>query len=76
MIMIKFKNANEHEELLKKVKHMKHYIAELEDCLEEAVENEDLEFRDRRYPDYEQDDEEMYARRGGGRYDYRGRSRM
>ena len=36
----------------------------------------DLDYRDRRYPEYEPDDEEMYARRGGGRYGYRGRSRM
>lgn len=76
MIMIKFKSANEHEELLKKVKHMKHYIAELEDCLEEAVESEDLDFRNKRYLDYDRDEEEMYARRGGGRYGYRGRSNM
>lgn len=74
--MIKFRSASEHTDFLKKVKHMKKYISELEECLEEAVENEDIEFRDRRYPDYESDDEEMYARRGGGRYDYRGRSRM
>ena len=74
--MIKFRSADEHSDLLKKVKHMKKYISELEDCLEEAVEQEDLEFRDRRYPDYESDDEEMYARRGGGRYGYRGRIRM
>ena len=74
--MIKFRSAYEHTDLLKKVKHMKKYISELEECLEEAVENEDLEFRDRRYPDYESDDEEMYARRGGGRYGYRSRSRM
>lgn len=76
MIMIKFRSASEHTDLLKKVKHMKKYISELEDCLEEAVEQEDFEFRDRRYPEYEREDEEMYARRGGGRYGYRGRSRM
>ena len=76
MIMIKFRSSDEHSDLLKKVKHMKKYISELEDCLEEAVEKEDLEFRDRRYPEYEPDDEEIYARRGGGRYGYRGRSRM
>ena len=74
--MIKFRSADEHSDLLKKVKHMKKYISELEECLEEAVENEDLDYRDRRYPEYEPDDEEMYARRGGGRYDYRGRGRM
>ena len=76
MIIVKFRNASEHTDLLTKVKHMKKYISELEDCLEEAVEQEDLEFRDRRYPEYERDDEEMYARRSSGRYGYRGRSRM
>ena len=75
MIIVKFRNASEHTDLLTKIKHMKKYISELEDCLEEAVEQEDLEFRDRRYPEYERDDEEMYARRGG-RYGYRSRSRM
>ena len=74
--MIKFRSADEHSDLLKKVKHMKKYISELEECLEEAVDNEDFEFRDRRYPEYEPDDEEMYARRGRGRYHYRGRGRM
>ena len=74
--MIKFRSSDEHSDLLKKVKHMKKYISELEECLEEAVENEDLDYRDRRYPEYEPDDEEMYARRGCGRYGYRGRSRM
>ena len=76
MIIVKFRNASEHTDLLTKIKHMKKYISELEDCLEEAVEQEDLEFRDRRYPEYERDDEEMYARRGGGRYGYRDSSRM
>ena len=76
MIMIKFRSASEHSNLLTKVKHMKKYISELEECLEEAVENEDFEFRDKRYPEYEREDEELYARRGGGRYGYRGRSRM
>ena len=76
MIIIKFRSASEHSNLLTKVKHMKKYISELEECLEEAVENEDLDYRDRRYPEYEPDDEEMYARRGGGRYSYRGRGRM
>ena len=76
MIIVKFRNASEHTDLLTKIKHMKKYISELEDCLEEAVEQEDFEFRDRSYPEYEREDEEMYARRGGGRYGYRGRSRM
>ncbi len=74
--MIKFRSSDEHSDLLKKVKHMKKYISELEDCLEDAVENDDLDFRDKRRMEYDDEDEEMYARRGGGRYGYRGRSRM
>ena len=58
MIMIKFRSSDEHSDLLKKVKHMKKYISELEDCLEEAVENENLDYRDRRYPEYESDEDE------------------
>ena len=76
MIIVKFRNASEHTDLLTKIKHMKKYISELEDCLEEAVENDDLDFRDKRRMEYDDEDEEMYARRGGGRYGYRGRSRM
>lgn len=77
MVVIKFRSASEHSNLLTKVKHMKKYISELEECLEDAVENDDLDFRDiRRYMEYNDEDEEMYARRGGGRYGYRGRSRM
>lgn len=76
MVVIKFRSASEHNNLLTKVKHMKKYLSELEECLEDAVENDDLDYRDRRYPEYEPDDEEMYARRGGGRYGYRGRRSM
>lgn len=77
MVVIKFRNASEHSNLLTKVKHMKKYISELEECLEDAVENDDLDFRDtRRRMEYDDEDEEMYARRGGGRYGYKGRSRM
>lgn len=76
MVVIKFRSASEHSNLLTKVKHMKKYLSELEECLEDAVENDDLDFRDKRHMEYDDEDEEMYARRGGGRYGYRGRSRM
>lgn len=77
MIVIKFRSASEHSNLLTKVKHMKKYLSELEECLEDAVEHDDLDFRDvKRHIEYDDEDEEMYARRGGGRYGYRGRSRM
>ena len=77
MIMIKFSSPSEHTDLLTKVKHMKKQLSEREECVEDAVENDDLDFRDtRRRIEYDDEDEEMYARRGGGRYGYRSRSRM
>ena len=39
-MVIKFKSIGEHEDLLKKVKKMKKFTEELEDCLEEAMEEE------------------------------------
>lgn len=77
MILVKFRNTAEHSDVLNKIKHMKKFMNELEECLEDVIEQEDLDFRDtRRHMDYD-DEDEMYARRGGGRYGYRGgRSRM
>jgi hypothetical protein len=77
MILVKFRNTAEHSNVLNKIKHMKKFMNELEECLEDVIEQEDLDFRDtRRHMDYE-DEDEMYASRSGGRYGYRGgRSRM
>lgn len=62
MMVIRFKSSGEHEDLLKKVKRMKKFTQELEDCLEEAME-EEYDFRGGYRKDY--DDEEMNMR---GRY--------
>ena len=37
-MVIRFKSEEDHEYLLKKVKKMKKFAEELEDCLEEAME--------------------------------------
>lgn len=68
MIVLKFRNNAEHEDILKKVKRMKKFTEELEDCLEEASkEEDDYSFRGGSYRrDY--DDEDM---RMEGRYGYR-----
>lgn len=62
MMVIRFKSSGEHEDLLKKVKRMKKFTQELEDCLEEAME-EEYDFRGGYRKDY--DDDEMSMR---GRY--------
>lgn len=72
MMIVKFKSSEEHESMLKKVKKMKKFAAELEDCLEEALED-DIDYR--RHDEDDDDEDEHYRR--NSRYDYRrGGSRM
>ena len=71
MMLVRFKSEEDHEYLLKKVKKMKKFAEELEDCLEEAMEEGEAEFRGGRYRDDEDDDYEMESRMRGGRYGYR-----
>ena len=68
MVMIKFRNSEEHEDLMKKVKKMKKFTEELEDMLEECYEEDDLDFRDSRSYRKPYDEEGM---RMEGRYGYR-----
>ena len=65
MVIVRFRNREEHKNLLKKVKKMKEYAEMIEDCLEESIEDDDEDYRYRDDEDYE----EMH--RGGGRYSYR-----
>ena len=64
MVILRLRNKEEHKDLLKKVKKMKQYAEMIEDCLEDAM-DDDEEYR---YRD-EDEDEEHY--RGGSRYSYR-----
>lgn len=67
MVIVRFRNRNEHSDLLKKVKKMKEFTQDLEECLEEATE-EEYGFRDGNYrKDWEEDDEMMK----NSRYGYR-----
>ena len=66
MMIVKFRNSEEHEELLKKVKKMKKFTEELQECLEEAY-DEEPEYRG---GSYRKGDNEDYEVRGG-RYGYR-----
>lgn len=75
MIVVRFKNSSDHEHLLKKVRKMKEFTEELEECLEEAMEDADYEYRGGSYRrDYDEDDMRHYEKMNS-RYGYR-RGRM
>ena len=65
MVIVRFRNKEEHKDLLKKVKKMKEYAEMIADCLVESMEDDDEDYR------YRDDDEYEEARRGGSRYSYR-----
>ena len=62
MVIVRFRNKEEHKDLLKKVKKMKEYAEMIEDCLVESMEDDDEDYRDDEYEE---------SRRGGSRYSYR-----
>ena len=64
MVIVRFRNKEEHKDLIKKVKKMKEYAEMIEDCITESTEDEDEDYR------YNYDDEYEDSRRGG-RYNYR-----
>lgn len=67
MMVLKFRSKEDHYELLKKVKRMKKFTEELEECLEEAMDGEEAEYRGGSYRhDYDDEDIKME-----GRYGYR-----
>lgn len=65
MVIVRFRNKEEHKDLIKKVKKMKEYAEMIEDCITESAEDEDEDYR------YNYDDEYEESRRGGSRYNYR-----
>ena len=65
MVIVRFRNKEEHKDLIKKVKKMKEYADMIEDCITESIEDEDEDYRDH------DDDEYEEYRRGGSRYNYR-----
>lgn len=66
MTILKFRSSEEHEDLLKKVRRMKKFTEELEECLEEAYEDEP-EYRGGSYRKHDDEDYEMK----NSRYSYR-----
>lgn len=73
MMIVKFRSKEEHSDLLKKVKKMKKFAEEIEECFEDVIEDEDVDFRGGRYKDdYDEDMEHgsrygSYRRYGGRR---------
>lgn len=69
MMIVRFRSSEDHEDLLRKVKKMKKFTEEIEDCLESADYDDEPEYRGGNYRkhDHEEDDYEMK-----GRYSYRG----
>ena len=76
MVLVRFKNKEEHKEVKMKLKEMKEFIEDLCYMIEERAEEDyDEDYRDV-YDDYDEHDRDMMR---GSRYEYRrggGRSRM
>ena len=75
MVIVRFRSDDEHKDLLHKVKKMKEYAEMLEDCLEDAMSDEEPEYRHDwdEYPEKEKSYREAanrYSRmrRMGGKY--------
>ena len=68
MMVIRLRSENEHKDLLHKVKKMREYTEMLEDCLEDAMYDDEPEYRGGRSYRREYDDDDM---RMEGRYGYR-----
>ena len=72
MMIVKFRSNEEHEEAMNKIKKIKQFADELEDCLSQAM--EDADYRTYYHKDRDRDriydDDYMYDERRRGRYDY------
>lgn len=71
-MIVRFRSSMEHEDLLKKVKKMKEFTQDLEECLMDAIEDSSEYRGGGSYRRYE--DDEMMER--GGRYRNTGGYRM
>ena len=55
MVIMKFRKEEDAKHLLKKVRKMREEIEDVEDCLKECIEDEDIEYRDYDYDDSDDD---------------------
>lgn len=67
MVIVRFRDKEEHTDVMKKVKKMKKFIEEIEDMFEECYDDEDADYRD----EYEDDMRHEREMRVNGRYGYR-----
>lgn len=65
MVILRFRNDEEHQELLKKVKKMKKFAEEIEYCLEDSMEDD---YNYRGGGSYRKDDEDYYRHEPESRY--------
>jgi hypothetical protein len=72
MMIVKFRSNEEHEEAMKKIKKIKQFADELDECLSQAMEDADYRTYYHRDKDRDRiyDDDYMYDERRRGRYDY------
>ena len=71
MIVVRFRNSEEHSDLMHKVKKMRKFTEELEDMLNECYEDEDMDFRGGSYRRHFDDDDMRMEGRYGYRRSYR-----
>ena len=70
MIVVRFRDKEEHGDLMHKVKKMRKFTEELEDMLHECYEDEEPEYRGNYRRHYDDEDMRMEGRYGS-RYGYR-----
>lgn len=64
MMIVRFRNKEDHEDIMMKVKKMRKFATELEECLQDVME-EEPEYRGGSYrKDYDEDDRRMESRYG------------
>lgn len=68
MMVIRFRSESDHKDLLHKVRKMKEYSEMLEECLEDAMHDEEPEYRGMYRREYDDDDMRMEGRYGYRRY--------
>lgn len=64
MVIVRFRNDEEHGDMLKKIKKMKRFTEELEDCFENAYDDDRVSY----HKDYDEDEGRYGYRRGVRRY--------
>lgn len=67
MIVVRFRSDNDHKDLLHKVKKMKEYAEMLEDCLENAMDDEEPDYR-HDWDEYPEHEKEKFYRDMANRY--------